>query len=203
MKHTLMSVILVVAAAIAPVTASALDSPLNIVQSTTDKVLERIINDRDALRADTSKMYSLVSELIFPHFDFPIMSQLVIREHWKSASAETRTNFIEQFRKLLVRTYATALLEFSDQEITYPNNDGIDVSQKTVLVNQEIAQSGSKAIKLGYRLHHGSGDWKVFDVSVDGISLVKTYRASFASIIEDNGVDGLVASLAEKNKDIE
>ena len=182
--------------------ASAQQSPLNIVEGTTDKVIERVVTERDALRNEPGRMYGLVSELIFPHFDFPIMSQLVIREHWKSASEETRAEFVEQFRKLLVRTYSIALLEFSGQEITYPNNDGIDLSAKTVLVNQEIKQSGSKSIKLGYRLHRSSGDWKVFDVSIDGISLVKTYRASFSSMIESDGVDGLINNLAEKNKDI-
>ena len=182
--------------------AFAAAEPLKIVKSTTDQVIERVVSERDTLRENPSQMYNLVSELIFPHFDFPIMAQLVIREHWKSASEETRAGFVEQFRKLLVRTYSIALLEFSGQEITYPNNEGIDESAKTVLVNQEIAQSGSKSIKLGYRLHRGGGDWKVFDVSIDGISLVKTYRASFSSMIENDGLEGLVANLSEKNKDL-
>ena len=203
MKQLFVSLYLLALALVGGQAAFAEDSsPLNIVQGTTDKVIERVINERDALRNDPAKMYGLVSELIFPHFDFPIMSQLVIREHWKSASEETRAAFVEQFRKLLVRTYSIALLEFSGQTITYPNNDGIDLSAKTVLVNQEIQQSGSSSINLGYRLHRGGGDWKVFDVSIDGISLVKTYRASFSSMIESDGLDGLVSSLAEKNKDI-
>ena len=182
--------------------AIAAAEPLNIVKSTTDQVIDRVVSERDTLRENPGQMYNLVSELIFPHFDFPIMAQLVIREHWKAASEETRAGFVEQFRKLLVRTYSIALLEFSGQEINYPNNEGIDESAKTVLVNQEIEQSGSKSIKLGYRLHRGSGDWKVFDVSIDGISLVKTYRASFSSLIENDGLEGLVANLAEKNKDL-
>lgn len=203
MKQLAASLFLFVLAVVATPFASAEESsPLNIVQGTTDRVIERVVNERDTLRADPAKMYGLVSELIFPHFDFPIMSQLVIREHWKSASEETRAAFVEQFRKLLVRTYSIALLEFSGQKIVYPNNEGLDLSAKTVLVNQEIEQSGSKSIKLGYRLHRGSGEWKVFDVSIDGISLVKTYRASFSSLIEKDGLDGLVANLAEKNKDI-
>ncbi|MEM7465837.1 MAG: ABC transporter substrate-binding protein [Pseudomonadota bacterium] len=202
MKRVLLSLLLLGAVSFGMQSPSALESPLTIVQGTTDQVIERVVNERDTLRDDPAKMYSLVSELIFPHFDFPIMSQLVIREHWKAASEETRSAFVDQFRKLLVRTYSIALLEFSGQEITYPNNEGIDVSAKTVLVNQEINQSGSKSIKLGYRLHRGGGDWKVFDVSIDGISLVKTYRASFSSMIENDGVDGLVSNLAEKNKDL-
>lgn len=202
MKRLCVALYGIVLAVLVSSAVNAEESPLNIVKSTTDKVIERVVNDRDVLRNDPSKMYNLVSELIFPHFDFPIMAQLVIREHWKSANEETRAAFVEQFRQLLVRTYSIALLEFSGQKINYPNNDGIDVSAKTVLVNQEIEQSGSKSIKLGYRLHKGSGDWKVFDVSIDGVSLVKTYRASFASIIEDSALSGLVSDLQAKNNDL-
>ena len=182
-------------------TATAMEAPRDIVRNTTDQVIERIKSDRDALRADPAKMYSLVSELIFPHFDFPIMAQWVLGTSWKEADEASRAAFIEQFRKLLVRTYATALLEFSDQAITYPDN-GEPQQGRTVVVRQEIEQTGSEPILLGYRLHNASGDWKVFDVAVDGVSLVKTYRASFASIIKDGGLGGLISSLSEKNKEI-
>ncbi len=178
--------------------AVAADDATVIVQTTTDQVLERVQSEKDALRADPAKMFKLVSELIFPHFDFGIMSQWVLGEHWNNADETLRGDFVEQFRRLLVRTYATALLEFSDQEITYP-----PVEQKpnarTAMVRQHIAQPGGGGIPIVYRLHNKSGEWKVFDVSVDGVSLVKTYRASFGSMIRDGGLDGLIASLSSKN----
>jgi phospholipid transport system substrate-binding protein len=143
-------------------------------------------------------MYTLVSEVIFPHFDFAIMSQWVLGEHWNTADEATREAFVEQFRKLLVRTYATALLEFSQQVITYP-----PIAQKggtnTALVKQHISQEGGGGIPIVYRLHNKVGDWKVFDVSVDGVSLVKTYRASFGSMIKDGSLAGLIDSLNAKN----
>ena len=95
--------------------AVAVEEPIEIVRSTTDQVVETVKSEREALRADPRKMYNLVSETIFPYFDFGIMSQWVLGDHWQSAGDDVRTQFIEQFRKLLVRTYATALLEFSDQ----------------------------------------------------------------------------------------
>lgn len=147
-------------------------------------------------------MYALVAELIFPRFDFPIMAQWVLGPHWKDADEELRTTFIAQFRKLLVRTYATALLEFSDQEITYPDIPDVQKG-RTAVVRQAIEQAGSEPISLGYRLHNASGSWKVFDVSVDGVSLVKTYRASFSSLIRDHGLVSLIESLAAKNKEID
>ncbi len=173
--------------------------PSDIVKSTTDKVLERIQNDREALRADPGKMYNLVAEMIFPHFDFGIMSQWVLGKHWNEADEATRENFLIQFRRLLVRTYATALLNFSDQTITYPPIDqkgGVN----TAMVKQQITQPGATTIPVIYRLHNKSGDWKVFDVSVDGVSLIKTYRASFGSIIRNDGLSGLIDSLNAKNQ---
>ena len=182
--------------------SSAAETPLEIIRSTTDQVLLRIDNDRKALRQDPAAMYALVAELIFPHFDFPIMAQWVLGIHWKDADEASRAAFIAQFRKLLVRTYATALLEFSDQKITYPEDNEVSKG-RTVVVRQEIEQIGSEPVQVGYRLHNTGSDWKVFDVAVDGVSLVKTYRASFSSIIKDTGLSGLLNSLSVKNKDID
>lgn len=178
---------------------AAVDDPAAIVQSTTTLVLARIKEDKEVLQDDPRKMFNLVSELIFPHFDFGIMSQWVLGEHWGNSDEATRGAFVEQFRKLLVRTYATALLEFSDQSIEYPPIEQKPGS-KTAVVKQEISQPGSDSIPIIYRLHNKSGAWKVFDVSVDGVSLVKTYRASFGSMIKDGGLDELIASLDSKNK---
>jgi len=195
----LLGIAMVLALGIGSIALHAEGDPLSIVQGTTDQVLARVKNEKKALREDPAKMFHLVSELIFPHFDFAIMSQWVLGEHWNGADASMRESFVDQFRKLLVRTYATALLEFSDQKITYP-----PVDQKgavnTAVVKQEIAQEGGGSIPIVYRLHNKSGDWKVFDVSVDGVSLVKTYRASFGSMIKDDGLDGLIASLNSKNR---
>ena len=113
-----------------------------------------------------------------------------------------RAEFIVQFQKLLVRTYATALLEFSDQSITYPEKNTETSSGRTVVVRQEIEQTSSEPIRIGYRLHNTSGEWKIFDVAVDGVSLVKTYRASFSSIIKDGGITSLIDRLQIKNKEI-
>ena len=99
---------------------AAVSEPSDVVRMTTDKVLERIKNEKEFLRGNPGEMYLLVSETVFPHFDFAIMAKWVLGRHWSEADEETRDAFVEQFRKLLVGTYATALLNFSDQAITYP-----------------------------------------------------------------------------------
>ncbi len=180
----------------------AVEAPLETVRHTTTEVVERVKDEKDALRADPAKMYSLVSEMIFPHFDFGVMSQFVLGEHWKTAEEAKRTVFVEQFRKLLVRTYAAALLEYSDQTINYPDAPAPAEGAKTAVVKQDITQPSGTVLPVVYRLHNKTGDWKVFDVSVDGVSLVKTYRSSFTSILKDGGIDKLIETLAAKNQEI-
>jgi phospholipid transport system substrate-binding protein len=201
MKKVWLSVWMFLALALVVADVAAMETPTEIVRNTTDEVLARVKSDRDALRQDPAKMYALVSELIFPRFDFPIMAQWVLGTHWKGADEQVREVFIGQFRKLLVRTYATALLEFSDQAISYPDATATKKG-RTAVVRQEIEQAGSSPIALGYRLHNTEGTWKVFDVAVDGVSLVKTYRASFSSIINSGGLAGLIETLSAKNSEI-
>lgn len=176
--------------------------PLETVRHTTDEVIARVKDEKDALRAEPAKMYGLVSEMIFPHFDFNVMSQFVLGEQWKAAEVAKRAAFVEQFRKLLVRTYAAALLEYSDQSISYPETSPQAANTKTATVRQDISQPSGTALPVVYRLHNKTGDWKVFDVAVDGVSLVKTYRSSFTSILKEGGIDKLIATLATKNQEI-
>jgi len=181
--------------------ANAAGDAQTVVQTTTDAVVERVRSEKDALRANPAKMYGLVSEMIFPHFDFTIMAQWVLGEHWKTSDAAQQTEFVEQFRRLLVRTYATALLEYSEQTISYPAVEP-PKNPKTAVVKQDIKQQGGANLPVVYRLHNKTGDWKVFDVSVDGVSLVKTYKSSFAQIISDGGIAQLIENLKTKNQDL-
>ncbi len=181
--------------------ASAAGDAQAVVQETTTAVIDRVRSEKDTLRADPAKMYGLVSDMIFPHFDFTIMSQWVLGEQWKAADAAQQKEFVEQFRRLLVRTYATALLEYSDQTIAYPVNEASH-NPKTATVKQDIKQPGGGNLPVVYRLHNKTGDWKVFDVAVDGVSLVKTYKSSFAQVIAEGGISKLIENLKEKNKDL-
>ena len=129
------------------------------------------------------------------------MSQWVLGPAWKAADEATRQAFVEQFRKLLVRTYATALLEYSDETMEYPPVEPSS-NPKTATVKQNIVQSVGKVLPVVYRLHEDNGEWQVFDVEVDGISLVKTFKASFSQILNEGGVDELLKSLKAKNRDL-
>ncbi len=169
-----------------------------VVKVTADSVIERLESERAELEAHPEKLYSLINELVIPHFDFVSMSKWVLGRNWRDASEAQQEQFVSEFRTLLVRTYAKALLEYSNETINYlpvENNPDSNI----VVVKTEIHQPGTKPVAINYSMHVSSGEWKVVDVTVDGISLVATYRGSFASEIRKSGMDALIAKLTERN----
>jgi phospholipid transport system substrate-binding protein len=179
-------------------TQAAVKSPEAVVKETADGVISRIESQRSALEANPSQVYDLVNELVIPHFDFISMSKWVLGKNWKSANEAQRSEFIEQFKTLLVRTYARALLEYSGQEVKYFPVEQNPKSNLAV-VKTELTSSGAQPFPVAYRMHQKNEQWKVVDVAVDGVSLVSTYRGSFATQIKKNGFDALIQQLADKN----
>jgi len=175
--------------------------PEQVVRDTVGGVLERLGSEREQLDAHPERIYEVIHELVIPHFDFTSMAKWILgKTNWRGASEEQRETFINQFRTLLVRTYAKALLEYSQEKVkvkeVLKNPDSNLVTVKT-----EVAQPGGETgIPINYRMHISGGEWKVVDVSVDGISLVRSYRGSFASEIRANGLDSLLSKLMEKNE---
>ncbi len=180
----------------------ASSAPDVMVHKTTDEILAAIKADRDAYSKDHAKLYKMAEEKVLPHFDFVRMSQWVLGLNWRKATPEQRGRFVAQFRDLLVRTYSTALLNYTDQEIIYrpltlkPTDDD-------VLVKTEVKQSGGAAnIPINYSFYKNKdGAWKVYDVTIDGVSLVTNYRSVYASKVKDQGMDGLLASMLESAKE--
>lgn len=178
--------------------AAAIKSPEAVVKETSSGVIERIESQRSTLEENPDQVYELVNELVIPHFDFISMSKWVLGKNWKSANKAQRNGFIEQFRTLLVRTYARALLEYSGQEVKYFPVEQNPKSNLAV-VKTELTSEGSKPFPVAYRMHQKNEEWKVVDVAVDGVSLVSTYRGSFASQIKKEGFDSLIQKLTDKN----
>jgi phospholipid transport system substrate-binding protein len=183
-----------------PVAAAA--TPDEVVKQTANGVIERIKQERSVLQADPDKLYTLIDELVIPNFDFISMSKWVLGNNWKSASDVQRTEFVEQFKTLLVNTYAKALLEYSDQEIKFFPSESSGKPNLAV-VRTELTSSGAQPFPVAYRMYQKNDEWKVVDVTVDGVSLVSTYRGSFATQIKKSGFDSLLQQLAEKNAKLE
>jgi len=178
--------------------AKAVASPDDVVKVTADGVISHIANNRSVLEKNPGKIYEMVDQLIIPRFDFISMSKWVLGKHWKQASEVQRSEFITQFKALLVRTYARALLEYSGQEIKYFPSEQNPKSNIAV-VKTELTSASNTHLPILYRMHQKNEEWKVVDVSVDGVSLVTTYRGSFATQIKKNGFDSLLNELSKKN----
>ena len=173
-------------------------TPDAVVRKTTDDIIALLKQNKAVYAKDTSKLYAMVDERVLPIFDFERMSQWVLGRYWRQATEEQRTRFVQEFRNLLVRTYATALLNYTDQKVLiHPTQKK---SEREALVKTEVQQgSGAPAVPIHYSFYKGETDWKVFDVTIDGVSLVSNYRGTYASKIKQQGLDGLIASLAASN----
>jgi phospholipid transport system substrate-binding protein len=180
------------------VTATTL-APDALVRETADRALARMTAERAAFKADLNKLYRMVDEIVLPHFDFERMSQLVLGRHWRDAGPEQRARFTVEFKALLVRTYATALFDYTGQKIVYkPFHAG--AADADVVVKTEIETGTGPAVPMHFALwKNGAGDWKVFDVRIDGVSLVTNYRHSYGKTIQTEGFDALIAQLAKQS----
>jgi len=184
---------------IVPAQANVADAE-KVVRDTTNQVIDRLLAEKAQLDAHPGRIYELIHELVIPHFDFASMSKWVLGKNWRDATDQQRDSFVNQFRTLLVRTYARALLEYSEEEIKFLPSEP-NPGSNLIVVKTEVDQPGGTApIPIHYRMHVSGGEWKVVDVSVDGVSLVSTYRGSFASEIQKGGLDALIAKLTERNQ---
>jgi len=176
-------------------------SPEELIRQTSNQVLGQIQSNSEQYQQDPAKLYALVDEIVLPHFDFVTMTELALGRYKNKISAEQKPLIINEFRVLLVRTYGKALLEYNDQEIIYLPTEG-SLEAGDVTVKTEIAQEGGFPIPLNYSLMASEQGWKVYDISVDDISLVTNYRASFARQIKKNGIDGLIKTLRDRNQEL-
>lgn len=180
--------------------AFASQSPDQLVRGTTDRVLSELSANRDAMQADPVALYDMVDAIVLPHFDFERMSKLVLGKHWKKANEGQRAEFVTEFKALLVRTYATALFEYTDQEIIYKPFRAKEGS-KRVVVRTEVVPGDGPKIPIDYALAIGQDDaWRVYDIRIDEISMVTNYRSSYGKIIESKGMDSLIAMLGRKRQ---
>ncbi len=178
--------------------AMAATGPEQLIRETSDKVLDEIRVNAAQYESDPQGVYDLVNNVVLPHFDFSAMTDLALGRYKDDVSEEQRPEIVNEFRMLLVRTYSSALLEYTDQVLVYLPMEGSE-AEGAVTVRTEIEQAGGFPIPINYMLRKGDDGWKVIDISVDEVSLVTNYRSSFARAIKKNGVDGLIKTLRSRN----
>lgn len=168
-----------------------------LVKQTTDEILE-ILRDDKAIRAgDVARANALVEEKVLPNFDFNRMTQLAMGRNWPRATPQQKQQLVSEFRTLLVRTYASALTRFSGQTVEFKPYTARP-GDNDVTVRSQVVQPGGKPLPIDYSLYKSAFGWKVYDVSIENVSLIANYRASFAATIRQSGIDGLIQSLAQQ-----
>jgi len=190
-------------ALLAPVAQAQALAPDALVKTITDEVVAMLKKDKDIQAGDTQKAAELIEAKIVPHFDFTRMARIAMARNWRSATPDQQKQLASEFKTLLVRTYSTALTNYRDQQIDYkPLRAKPEDSEVTV--KSDVKQSGSsQPVSIDYEMEKTDNGWKIYDVKVGGVSLVTTYRDTFASEVRDHGIDGLIKSLATKNRETE
>ncbi len=181
--------------------AQDIEKPEDVILSTVDNVISRITAEREMLDAQPETVYNLINDLIIPVFDFHNMSRWILGKYWKQASEEQRGVFTTEFKDLLVRTYAKAVLGFTNEKVNYLETLTGSKPNIVMVKTQIISEAGITPVN--YTMHISDGSWKVVNVAFEGISLVETYRKSFASEIRNNGLESLLQKLVDKNETLE
>lgn len=175
-------------------------APDALVKRISDDVIAAIRQDKEIQAGSAAKIRSLVEAKILPYFDDRRATQIALGANWRRATPEQQERLVREFRTLLVRTYSGALASYRDQRIDVLPLRGARVDDPEVTVRSRIRQTGSEPMAIEYDLAKGEGGWKVFDIRVGGISLVATYRTSFAEEVRNHGIDGLISALASRNR---
>jgi phospholipid transport system substrate-binding protein len=173
--------------------------PTEVVQEAAQGMLGDLDKDRDAYRRDPVKVGQLVDKYLLPHFDTDFSAKLVLGVHWRSATPEQRKRFTDAFYHSLLTNYGSALVDFtSDRLRIFPTN--VDPGTRTATVRTEVKRSNGDRVAVNYYLHKTPQGWKAWDVVIDGISYVNSYREDFGPQIEQQGLDAVIKRLESGEK---
>ena len=197
MQKTVSSLILLTVALCA-FAVHAQEAPDQLVRRSTNEILAAIKADKDLQNGNQQKIEKLAEDKVLPYFNFVRMTQLAVGRNWRDASDTQKKSLIDEFRTLLVRTYSTSLSQYRNQTIDVKPLK-IAAADTDVVVKTQVNQPGGQPIPIDYSVEKTSEGWKVYDVLIDGVSLVTNYRSSFNTEIQKSGIDGLIKSLVDRN----
>jgi phospholipid transport system substrate-binding protein len=180
-------------------TAVAQDAPDVVVRKAADDVLAVIKTDKEVQAGNTARVAQLAEEKVLPFFNFSRMTQLAMGRNWQMASDAQKEVLTREFKTLLVRTYSTALLQYRNQTIEVRPVKAAP-GDTEVVVKSLVIQPGGQPIPIDYSMEKVAAGWKVYDVLIDGVSLVTNYRGTFNDQVRQGGVDGLIKSLQSRNQ---
>lgn len=178
------------------------EAPDALVKAVTFDVLAIIRQDKDIRAGNPAKIADLVESRVLPLFDFARMTQIAVARNWHLATPGQQKTLTAEFKTLLVRTYSTALSSYRDQVVDFRPLRAAPADTE-VTVRSVIKQPGTAPLGMDYDMEKTAAGWKVFDVKVEGVSLITTYREVFASKVRESGVDGLIKLLSDKNREVD
>jgi len=179
--------------------AQEITPPDVLVKNVTLEVVDIVRRDKDIQSGDRRKVVALVETKIVPHFNFASMTASAAGNNWSKASLEQKARLTDEFRTLMVRTYASSIAAYKDQKFDFRPLRA-KPTDTDVTVNVRVLQSGAAPVRIDYDMEKTARGWKVWDVRVADISLTANYRTEFANIVRDSGIDGLIKALEAKNK---
>ena len=176
--------------------------PDALVKNVTLEVIELITKDKEIKAGSRAKVVAVIEQKVLPHFNVGAMTALAMGQNWSKANPEQKKRLTEEFKTLLVRTYASALAAYSEQKFDFRPLRA-KPTDTDVTVNVRVLQPGTQPVTLDYSMEKTANGWKVYDVMVGGVSLVANYRTEFANMVRASGIDGLIKDLQTKNKSME
>lgn len=181
-----------------PAAAFAQEAPDAMVKRIADEVLAIIKSDKDVASGNQQKVVALAEQKVLPHFDFTRMTRLAVGRNWNQANDAQKEALTKEFRTMLVRTYSSSLTAYRNQAIQVKPL-AMSPNDKETTVRTQVIQQGGPPIPIDYAMEKTDTGWKVYDVVIDGASLVTTYRSSFNDQIQKSGIDGLINTLQQRN----
>ena len=176
---------------------AAANDPEQLIRDTTERILAKL-DASPALSGDRPGLIRLIEQEVFPLVDFQRASRLILGRHWPSASEMQQQRFVEEIKKLLACTYSTAFANYSNQSIEFQQPRWSD-DRSDVEIRTSIIQAGSPPIPVNYRLKNADNAWRLYDLTVEGISLVANYRSTFSQQLQQQDLDALIAQLGQRS----
>ena len=173
-----------------------------LVKNVTTEVVELITKDKEIRSGNRTKLIQVIEAKVLPHFNFASMTALAMGQNWNKATPEQKKRLVEEFKTLLVRTYASALAAYSEQRFDFRPLRARP-TDTDVIVNVRVIQSGAQPVPIDYSMEKTASGWKVYDVMVGGVSLVANYRTEFNASVREVGIEGLIRNLQAKNRSLE
>jgi phospholipid transport system substrate-binding protein len=200
--RSLISAFLAVFAAVGVNVARAQEAPDVLVKNVTLEVVDLIAKDKEIKSGNRAKLIQVIDAKVLPHFNFAAMTALALGQSWNKATPEQKKRLTEEFRTLLVRTYASALAAYSDQRLEFRPLRA-KPTDTDVTVQVRVMQRGTQPVPIDYAMEKTASGWKVYDVMVGGVSLVANYRTEFGNVVRESGIDGLIKNLSTKNRSLQ